>query len=194
MPPRTVHPRRRHGHLPTTDILDLDGVDRLSARAFHALITTARLHVRSMSEALAGSGCHHGQAICLRLLSARDGATQRELAGLLDVAPPTVSKMLRALEQAGLVERRPDKADRRLTRVHLTSRGREREREISLAVGRYVDATFGALPERERRDLVRLLDRLGERIAAVGERPDGCRPRNRYPDDDPVADAPGIRR
>jgi len=77
MPPRTVHPRRRHGHLPTTDILDLDGVDRLSARAFHALITTARLHVRSMSEALAGSGCHHGQAICLRLLSTRDGATPR---------------------------------------------------------------------------------------------------------------------
>ncbi len=169
-------------------------MDGLSARAFHALITTTRLHVRRMSEALADSGCHHGQAICLRLLSSRDGATQRELAHLLDVAPPTISKMLRALEQAGLVERRPDEDDRRLTRVYLTPRGREREREISHAVGRYVEATFGALPERERRDLVRLLDRLGERIAAVGERRDGRRPAGPPPEDDPLADAPGIGR
>ena len=149
-------------------MLELAGVDDLSAEAFRAFVTTARLHFKHMVASMAGSRTHHGQAMCLRLLSVDDGATQRDIALELHVAPPTVSKMLTAMERSGLVERRPDAADQRLTRVYLTEAGREREREMGLAVGEYVNATFATLPEDERRELVRLLGKLRASIARTG--------------------------
>ncbi len=146
---------------------ELDGVDDLSARAFRAFLTTARLHFKNMMTAMAGSRTHPGQAMCLRLLSVNDGASQRDMARMLHVAPPTVSKMLTTMEKTGLVERRTDEADQRRTRVYLTDAGRERSDEMGAAVGEYVNATFATLSEGDRRDLTRLLEKLGDSITAV---------------------------
>ena len=130
-------------------------------------MTTAKLHFKYMMATMAGGRAHPGQAMCLRLLSVNDGATQRDVARMLHVAPPTVSKMLSTMEKAGLVERRADEADQRLTRVYLTAAGRERGDEMGVAVGEYVNATFATLSERDRRDLARLLEKLGARISKV---------------------------
>jgi MarR family transcriptional regulator, organic hydroperoxide resistance regulator len=146
---------------------ELDGVDELSERAFRAFLVTAHLHFKNMMTTMAGSHTHPGQVMCLRLLGVNDGASQRDMARMLHVAPPTVSKMLTTMEKTGLVERRPDEADQRLTRVYLTDAGRERGDEMGTAVGEYVNATFATLTERERRDLARLLQKLGERISEV---------------------------
>ncbi|HTX70043.1 MAG TPA: MarR family transcriptional regulator [Thermoleophilia bacterium] len=146
---------------------ELEGVDELSARAFRAFLGTARLHFKNMMTAMAGQRSHPGQAMCLRLLSVNDGLTQRDMARMLHVSPPTVSKMLTTMEKTGLVERRPDEADQRLTRVYLTPAGHERSDQMGEAVGEYVNATFATLSARERRDLARLLDKLGARISEV---------------------------
>jgi DNA-binding MarR family transcriptional regulator len=161
---------KRLDDLPVWKLPELEGVDDLSERAFRTFITTARLHFKHMMGAMAGGHARHGQAMCLRLLSVNEGATQREIAHMLHVAPPTVSKMLSAMEKSGLVERRADQSDQRLTRVYLTDAGREHDSEIAVAVGKYVNATFGALSERDRRDLSRLLDKLGANIAKEGGR------------------------
>jgi DNA-binding MarR family transcriptional regulator len=144
---------------------ELEGVDELSARAFRAFLATAKLHFKNMMATMAGSRTHPGQAMCLRLLSVNDALSQRDMARMLHVSPPTVSKMLSTMEKAGLVERKPDEADQRLTRVYLTAAGRERSEEMGAAVGEYVNATFAMLTERERRDLARLLDKLSARIS-----------------------------
>ena len=47
-----------------------------------------------------------------------------ELATLLDLSLPVASRALQRLQQAGLVDRRPDPHDRRRTRYVATSRGR----------------------------------------------------------------------
>jgi DNA-binding MarR family transcriptional regulator len=153
---------------------ELEGVDELSARAFRAFLGAARLNFKSMVGSMAGGRAHPGQVMCLRLLTVNDGATQRDVARMLHVAPPTVSKMLSTMEKAGLVERRPDEADQRLTRVYLTDAGRARGDEMSVAVGEYVNATFATLSERERRDLARLLEKLGARISAAAAGQAAC--------------------
>ena len=58
------------------------------------------------------------------VLTTNDGASQRELADVLHLARPTVTKMVQALERSGAVERRPAPGDQRLTRVYLTTSGR----------------------------------------------------------------------
>jgi DNA-binding MarR family transcriptional regulator len=167
-PNRVDHP------FPAWKMPELEGVDELSAAAFRAFLTTAKLHFKNMMATMAGGRTHPGQAMCLRLLSVNDGATQRDVARMLHVAPPTLSKMLSTMEKAGLVERKPDEADQRLTRVYLTDAGRERSEEMGAAVGEYVNATFATLSERDRRDLARLLDKLGARISSVAAEQASC--------------------
>jgi DNA-binding MarR family transcriptional regulator len=155
----------------------LEGVDDLSAEVFRAFISTLRLHRRLMMQELGDRGIHPGQAMCLRLLSANDGIVQRDLAEALHVARPTVTKMLNSMEKAGLVRRRVDGADARLTRVELTEAGRAEEKRMRGAAADYVNATIATLPEDDRRELARLLDAMSagiERAAAAREagRPD----------------------
>jgi DNA-binding MarR family transcriptional regulator len=143
----------------------LEGVDELSAQVFRAFHATLRLHKQLMTRTLAAHGTHPGQAFCLRLLAAHDGITQRDLADALHLSRPTVSKMLKGMERAGDIERRPDAADQRLTCVKLTSAGRAHEQDLRGVAADYVNETIGTLPEDDRRELARLLDDLGASIS-----------------------------
>src|SRR5437588_12070837 len=56
----------------------------------------------------------------------RDGpVTLGELAALESVQPPTMTRIVVALEEQGLVLREADPADRRIARVHVTTAGRK---------------------------------------------------------------------
>ena len=76
-----------------------------------------------MSDALAEIGLYAGQEMFLWHLWRQEGLTQSQLVERMCVQPPTVSKMLDRLEKAGLVERRPDAENSRLSRVYLTEQG-----------------------------------------------------------------------
>jgi DNA-binding MarR family transcriptional regulator len=52
-----------------------------------------------------------------------DGLRMGELAARSHLAKQTMTTMVRVVERAGFVERRPDPEDARATRVHLTTRG-----------------------------------------------------------------------
>jgi len=157
--PKCVSP---HGESPDPSRFVLEGVDDLSSRVFFAFLVTLRQHKQLMLRTLAGQGAHPGQIFCLHVLAGHDGISQRDLADALHLSPPTVSKMLQAMQKAGAVERRPDAADQRLMRVFLTAGGRDLERQMRGVVAEFVNETIGSLPEHDRRELARLLGELGE--------------------------------
>jgi MarR family transcriptional regulator, organic hydroperoxide resistance regulator len=154
----------------------LDGVDELSSRVFGSLLDLFRLHRQLMTKSLAAYGTHPGQAMCLHLLAVRDGTTQRDLADSLRLSRPTVSKMVRAMERSGLVVRRPDEDDQRLTRVDLTSAGRELERELRVVAVANVNRTIGVLPADDRGELERLLAAVAASISRAIDAQPGPRP------------------
>jgi len=84
-------------------------------------------------------GLHRGQPGVLKVLWKEDGCTQSDLVAKLHVQPATVTNMLHRMEESGLVERRPDAHDHRVSRVFLTPAGREIESEVR-AVMRRLDA------------------------------------------------------
>jgi len=148
-------------------LTELEGVDELSTRVFRAFLNALRLHRQLMITTLAARDTHPGQAICLRFLSANDGVTQRDLADSLRLAKPTVSKMLKAMERAGAIERHPDAHDQRLTRVYLTAVGHKLETELRAVSAAQINETIGSLPEGDRRELGRLLEALSASISAA---------------------------
>lgn len=92
-----------------------------------ALARAGMAHRARAHQLLAEVGLHPGQEFLLRILWREGGATPGELAERLGVEPATVTKSLRRLESAGLVERGPDPDDGRRVRVTLTAAGRDLE-------------------------------------------------------------------
>ena len=85
------------------------------------IVETARLIRREANKRAAVLGATKAQWRVLAHLKRRgDGARQIDLAESLDVEPITLCRMIDRLEEAGLVERRRDEADRRAWRIHLT--------------------------------------------------------------------------
>jgi DNA-binding MarR family transcriptional regulator len=89
------------------------------------------------------------------------------LAATLDVRQPTVSDAVAALERKGLVERRPDPADARVTALRPTPRGLQVAERLD-AWDERARAEVRGLPEQEKQgalslmlDLIAALERAG---------------------------------
>jgi len=140
-------------------------VDPLSYRVFQAFMRTLHLHRQLMARTLVEDGSHPGQAVCLRVLAAHDGMSQRDLGRALHLTPPTVTTMLQRMERAGIVERRPDETDQRLTRVRLTAEGRKLEERLRGIFARYISQALDSMTQDDRRELERLLSLLADNTA-----------------------------
>lgn len=64
-------------------------------------------------------GMTRAQGVILARLARQPGMTQNEMAGLCEVEPITVGRLVDRLEARGLLERRHDPSDRRIRRLHL---------------------------------------------------------------------------
>lgn len=113
---------------------------------------------RSRAEAALNKlGIHTGQEMLLLQLWLEEGMPQSQLAACMGVEPPTTTKMLQRMEHAGLIERRPDPQDARISRVYLTERGRALEQPV-LEVWKQLEAqTVVGLSPTEQALLRRLL-------------------------------------
>jgi DNA-binding MarR family transcriptional regulator len=116
---------------------------------------------------LAPLGLTHAQYTLLASLYgfSRGGArpSQRELADWTGLEPIFVSKLARALEQAGLIERTGHPADLRAVQLRLTDHGAaaaERAIAIVLALQEELTAPIGGIHSPRTRDLVRTLQTL----------------------------------
>lgn len=134
-------------------------IDYVFARAAKAVRNYAR-------EELAEIGLHPGQNMLLLELYAEDGRRQGELADRLDVEPSAISKMVTRLESGGLVERRADEDDSRISRVYLTGEGRSLQGEIEDVHRRMASRMLEGFSTEEkalfRRMLVDVRDNLSE--------------------------------
>lgn len=96
----------------------------LSDSLVHLLVQTCKAQ-RALAEKMWSEiGLHVGQDMLLLQLWPEEGLTQSELAERLYIQPATVTKTLQRMEQTGLIERRGDPDDQRVSRVYLTEQGR----------------------------------------------------------------------
>lgn len=84
-----------------------------------------RLYHHQMHKSLHKIGLYKGQPFILFVLNDQDGITQKELAQKIKIEPASVSVIVRRMEKAGLVERRKDLKDLRISRVYLTKKSRD---------------------------------------------------------------------
>ncbi|MFO1247672.1 MAG: biotin/lipoyl-binding protein [Alphaproteobacteria bacterium] len=88
-------------------------------------------------------GMTRAQGVILARLSRQPGMTQNEMAGLCEVEPITVGRLVDRLEARGLLERRLDPSDRRIRRLHLLPASEPILKEIQ----RYKEELFREITE-----------------------------------------------
>jgi len=99
----------------------------------------------------------------LRRSAPPEGLTLGELAGLMAVTPPGVTKRVDGLERRGWVSRHLDAHDRRTVRAALTSPGREVVDRLLAAHVANEEALLSGLSLSERATLRELLLRIADR-------------------------------
>ena len=132
--------------------------------ASYSLARTCRLLRRRAHALLEDVGLHCGQQFVLGLLWQREGYTHSELAQALRVRPATITNMLQRMEKAGLVTRRHDTDDQRVSRVYLTGTGRSIQRAVEGAWLDLEDQAFAGFTTEERTHLDGLLHRVQENL------------------------------
>lgn len=105
-----------------TDAVDCDirqSLDRISSQMR-----------RDYSESLRELNLYVGQDNLLYRLWLGDGVTQMQLSEHMKCEPPTVTNMVKSLEQNGFIYRKRDVQDARIMRIFLTDKGKELEKPV----------------------------------------------------------------
>src|SRR5690348_16024354 len=123
--------------------------DELSSAAdrFHSAAIHALRHVRKED---AGSSLTAARLSALSVLVFAGPKTLGEQAAAEQVRPPTMTGIVRGLEQEGLARRDPDRRDARVVRVHATAKGK---RVLHQARQRRIDALAERLSELDAEEI-----------------------------------------
>jgi DNA-binding MarR family transcriptional regulator len=138
------------------------------------LADVARLMRRSFDARARGIGVTRPQWQVLSALRCHEGVTQGKLADLLDVEPITVCRMVDRLQEADLVERRSDPADRRSWRLYLTAKAHDLLGHLRPLADEMLEEAFEGVEDADRIRLMATLERVRQNLTrrppgSVGE-------------------------
>ena len=123
-----------------------------------------------------GGGMEHKQGRLLYLLNQMEGASQKDLANVLDSRPASVSELIDRLERLELVDRRRGGSDRRKVNLFLTQKGKDTVPEATAARDTMVSELFADFTEEEMTLLRRLMAKMLRKLEVMNGlgAPDGA--------------------
>ena len=131
------------------------------------LSQVCRLEHARAHELLEELGLYRGQYSILRALWKQDGRTHTDLSEHSHVRPSTITTTIQRMEEAGLVERKQDAEDRRISRVYLTQVGRALQEDVERTWRGLEEEIFADFTLEERALLRRLFIQMRENLIGV---------------------------
>ena len=129
----------------------------------------ARLMRTAFDRRVRRLGLTRSQWLVINRLHRRPGATQSELADMLEVEKATAGRMVDRMEKKGWVVRRPDANDRRVNRLHLTAEADLIQLRLAQIADRTVDDALALLSVAEREQFSDSMRRIKRRLQAMLE-------------------------
>jgi DNA-binding MarR family transcriptional regulator len=120
----------------------------------------ARLLRTAFDRRVRALGITRAQWLVLTRLHRHPGASQTELADMMEVERASAGRMIDRLEANGWVERRAERRDRRVKRVYLTPEAERVHRRIWRVAEATVEDALSDLSAQEGAQLMRLLGRV----------------------------------
>ena len=119
---------------------------------------------RDYSENLRELNLYVGQDNLLSRLWLDDGITQMQLCEHLKCEPPTVTNMVKSLEQNGFIYRKRDEEDARVMRIYLTDKGKELEEPVRFKWKQQQEKLLQSISAEERLILRDILKRMEKNL------------------------------
>ncbi|MEQ2370940.1 MarR family transcriptional regulator [Blautia sp. CLA-JM-H16] len=114
-----------------------------------------------------GLGIYPGQIPVLGMVSKKEGLSQKELAEILRIKPPTVTVSVQRLEKAGFLYKKPDEKDQRIARIYLTEKGKETKARALQRIRENESVMLEGFSETEQCLLRRFLKQILENIDKI---------------------------
>jgi MarR family transcriptional regulator for hemolysin len=112
-------------------------------------------------------GLTRAQWLVLTRLHRRPGASQSELAEMLEVEKATAGRMIDRLEANGWVVRKADPSDRRINRLYLTEEAERTHKAIRPIAEATVNDALAGLSDRQRATLTDLMGRVKSELQTI---------------------------
>jgi len=125
-----------------------------------------RAHLRGLSESDEVMSAH-GTRLVISFLAIKDGVTQQELVNATHMRAPTISVILKKLEDEGIVERKKEEEDMRKFRVHLTEKGRNIDKQNIDRLKATDAAALNGITDDEKEELMRLLSKIRDNLVTL---------------------------
>ncbi|MGL9729042.1 MarR family winged helix-turn-helix transcriptional regulator [Enterococcus sp. DIV0756] len=91
-----------------------------------------------------------GQQRVLAILANEDGLIQSQLAEILDIRPSSLAELMKKMEKSGDVQRKEEEHDKRIKRVFLTEKGKQKAQKLSHVGEDMSEAFFAGLTKEEQ--------------------------------------------
>jgi len=145
-----------------TKLSDIENPLALEQQVCFALAIASRSVIALYKPVLEPMGLTHPQYLVMLALWEFEPVSVKDLSGMLQLDPGTLSPLLKRLEAAGLLRRDRDRRDERALAVALTEKGRALRKEALEVPPAIIDRLGMDLDE-----LLQLHDRLTRVIAAA---------------------------
>ncbi len=131
-------------------MIDRETTPRVSSGTFlgEVLTVAQRRLARGLARTLAEESCTVDEWRVMRRLRDGEGHLMGELAEVLLIPHPTLTRLVDGLVEGGLVYRRQSTGDRRKVAVHLSRRGHDRLQRLD-ALAEAHERAFRSTPEWE---------------------------------------------
>jgi DNA-binding MarR family transcriptional regulator/GNAT superfamily N-acetyltransferase len=141
----------------------MDPAEIASVRRFNRTVTQ---RVGALNDALLARGRPLGQARLLWEVGRRAGTDVRALRARLDLDSGYLSRMLRTLEEDGLITIAPSEADGRVRTVRLTGKGAAERAELDRLSDQAAAAILGPLSTSQRARLIAAMTEVQKLLTA----------------------------
>ncbi|MDT0683848.1 MarR family transcriptional regulator [Roseicyclus sp. F158] len=129
------------------------------------LVRTIRKRFDAQASAL---DMTYARAQALTHISANEGLTQTELAGLLDIRTPTMNRTLDHLEAAHLIERKTSREDKRVRRLFLTPEAHSQADRVVRFTHVLRSEAYRGIPPEDVEHALATLRRIEANLDAMG--------------------------
>lgn len=80
-------------------------------------------------------------------ISSKEGTPATKIAPLMGLESRSLTRVLKNMEEKGLIYRKPDENDKRSVRIHLTEKGKEKKEVSRITVLTFNDAVQAKIPQ-----------------------------------------------
>jgi len=101
---------------------------------------------------------------CLLNIHSEDGTPATKIAPLMGLEARSLTRLLKTMEEKGLIAREPDPSDKRLVRIVLTKEGRERKEKARESVLRFNDSIRAIIPSEKLSVFFEVLQAINKTI------------------------------